>query len=163
VSEKIFASDGWRLPGVETVQILVHAGPSPQLPDRRGRGISPRDSRPYAPPSPGVTISSTTPTARPAGCVRRWLLIGGRGDRVRGPCRADGSGRYRVAGGQESRSYRRPAPRTATLHHAASRSRLRAGAIGCHGEVERLRRAHADYYQGAVIAAEPTLRRDPVQ
>ena len=29
------------------------------------------------------------------------------------------------------------------------------------GEAERLRRAHADYYQGVVIAAEPTLRRDP--
>ena len=29
------------------------------------------------------------------------------------------------------------------------------------GEAERLRRAHADYYQGVVIAAESTLRRDP--
>ena len=29
------------------------------------------------------------------------------------------------------------------------------------GETERLRRAHADYYQGVIIAAEPMLRRDP--
>jgi predicted ATPase len=29
------------------------------------------------------------------------------------------------------------------------------------GETERFRRAHADYYEGIVIAAEPTLRRDP--
>jgi predicted ATPase len=29
------------------------------------------------------------------------------------------------------------------------------------GETERLRRAHADYYQGVIIAAEPKLRRDP--
>jgi predicted ester cyclase len=29
------------------------------------------------------------------------------------------------------------------------------------GERERLRRAHADYYQGVIIAAEPMLRRDP--
>ena len=29
------------------------------------------------------------------------------------------------------------------------------------GETERLRRAHANYFQGVVIAAEATLRRDP--
>jgi predicted ATPase len=29
------------------------------------------------------------------------------------------------------------------------------------GETERLRRAHADYYQGVIIAAEPMLRHDP--
>jgi predicted ATPase len=29
------------------------------------------------------------------------------------------------------------------------------------GETERLRRAHADYYLGVIIAAEPMLRRDP--
>ena len=29
------------------------------------------------------------------------------------------------------------------------------------GEMERLRRAHADYYQGVIIAAEPMLRGDP--
>ena len=29
------------------------------------------------------------------------------------------------------------------------------------GEMERLRRAHADYYLGVIIAAEPMLRRDP--
>jgi predicted ATPase len=29
------------------------------------------------------------------------------------------------------------------------------------GERERLRRAHANYYQGVIIAAEPMLRRDP--
>ena len=29
------------------------------------------------------------------------------------------------------------------------------------GDTERLRRAHADYYQGLIIAAEPMLRRDP--
>ncbi len=29
------------------------------------------------------------------------------------------------------------------------------------GETERLRRAHADYYQDVIIAAEPMLRRDP--
>ncbi len=29
------------------------------------------------------------------------------------------------------------------------------------GETERLRRAHADYYEGVIIAAEPDLRRDP--
>ena len=29
------------------------------------------------------------------------------------------------------------------------------------GETERLRRAHADYYEGVIIAAEPALRRDP--
>jgi predicted ATPase len=29
------------------------------------------------------------------------------------------------------------------------------------GERERFRRAHADYYQGVIIAAEPMLRRDP--
>jgi predicted ATPase len=29
------------------------------------------------------------------------------------------------------------------------------------GESEQLRRAHADYYQGVIIAAEPMLRRDP--
>jgi predicted ATPase len=29
------------------------------------------------------------------------------------------------------------------------------------GDTERLRRAHADYYQGMIIAAEPMLRRDP--
>jgi predicted ATPase len=29
------------------------------------------------------------------------------------------------------------------------------------GETERLRRAHADYYRGVIIAAEPMLRRDP--
>jgi predicted ATPase len=29
------------------------------------------------------------------------------------------------------------------------------------GETERFRRAHADYYEGVVIAAEPTLQRDP--
>jgi predicted ATPase len=29
------------------------------------------------------------------------------------------------------------------------------------GETERLRRAHADYYQGVIVAAEPILRRDP--
>jgi tetratricopeptide (TPR) repeat protein len=29
------------------------------------------------------------------------------------------------------------------------------------GETARLRRAHADYYQGVIIAAEPALRRDP--
>src|SRR5215211_3199973 len=29
------------------------------------------------------------------------------------------------------------------------------------GETARLRRAHADYYEGVIIAAEPLLRRDP--
>jgi tetratricopeptide (TPR) repeat protein len=29
------------------------------------------------------------------------------------------------------------------------------------GESERVRRAHADFYQGAILAAEPMLRRDP--
>ena len=29
------------------------------------------------------------------------------------------------------------------------------------GDTERLRRAHADYYEGVIIAAEPDLRRDP--
>jgi predicted ATPase len=29
------------------------------------------------------------------------------------------------------------------------------------GEMERLRRSHADYYLGVIIAAEPMLRRDP--
>jgi hypothetical protein len=29
------------------------------------------------------------------------------------------------------------------------------------GDTERLRRAHADYYLGVIIAAEPKLRRDP--
>ena len=29
------------------------------------------------------------------------------------------------------------------------------------GETERLRRAHADHYEGVIIAAEPALRRDP--
>jgi predicted ATPase len=29
------------------------------------------------------------------------------------------------------------------------------------GETERLRRAHADYYESVIIAAEPVLRRDP--
>src|SRR5829696_2501263 len=29
------------------------------------------------------------------------------------------------------------------------------------GDTEQLRRAHADYYQGVIIAAEPMLRRDP--
>jgi predicted ATPase len=29
------------------------------------------------------------------------------------------------------------------------------------GDTERLRRAHADYYEGIIIAAEPDLRRDP--
>jgi tetratricopeptide (TPR) repeat protein len=29
------------------------------------------------------------------------------------------------------------------------------------GEMERLRRAHADYFQGVIIAGEATLRRDP--
>jgi predicted ATPase len=29
------------------------------------------------------------------------------------------------------------------------------------GETERLRRAHADYYEGVIVAAEPALRRDP--
>jgi predicted ATPase len=29
------------------------------------------------------------------------------------------------------------------------------------GQTERLRRAHADYYQGVIIATEPVLRRDP--
>jgi predicted ATPase len=29
------------------------------------------------------------------------------------------------------------------------------------GETERLRRAHADYYEGVIVAAEPVLRRDP--
>jgi predicted ATPase len=29
------------------------------------------------------------------------------------------------------------------------------------GETERIRRVHADYYQGIIIAAEPDLRRDP--
>jgi predicted ATPase len=29
------------------------------------------------------------------------------------------------------------------------------------GETERLRRAHADYYEGVIIAAEPVLRRNP--
>ena len=29
------------------------------------------------------------------------------------------------------------------------------------GETQQLRRAHADYYQGVIIAAEPELRRDP--
>jgi len=33
--------------------------------------------------------------------------------------------------------------------------------LEAYGETERLRRAHADYYQGVIIAAEPTLRRDP--
>ena len=50
---------------------------------------------------------------------------------ARMPCRSPG--RYRVASGQESDSYRGSIARTATLHHAAGGPRVRAGAVGCLG------------------------------